>query len=332
MRYCDHCENEQPTTEVEKAVRFTFRGKQILIQQRMAICSECGQRVYDEELDDAALKQVSNAYAVQYGMTGAQIAAVRAQYGIGIRPFAKILGIGSASISRHEAGDLPSEKHLEIYRQLQLNPQSILNYHQLNKSKLTPREQKQLETVLEKWQPEEEQDDGGIIESIHKPFEGTEMTGFSLFNLDKFVHMILFYTARGVAKTKLMKLLWYADFIRFKRQIVSISGAAYTRAQFGPVPAEHDMTLAHLKHMGMIDIDERLNDEGWTLLTIKAVHSFDSTMFDPDELRILEEVQERFADYGSRRISDYSHEELAWRETLDGKPISYTYAAALRDL
>ncbi|MBP1990578.1 Panacea domain-containing protein [Paenibacillus eucommiae] len=127
------------------------------------------------------------------------------------------------------------------------------------------------------------QSDEEIIEAIYRPHDFTEMAGYSEFSLDKFLHMILYFTRRGVQKTKLMKLLWYSDFLYFKRQSVSISGATYCRRKFGPVPKDHDMTLAHLQHMNIIEVDETLYDDRITM-TVIAKEPFDSTLFTEDEI------------------------------------------------
>jgi hypothetical protein len=183
------------------------------------------------------------------------------------------------------------------------------------------------------WTIESIQSDEEIIEAIHRPYESIELTGYLSFNLEKFVHMVLFFTRDGVAKTKLMNLLWYADFTKFKRQTVSISGAVYTRLSFGPVPKDHEIILAHLQHMNTIRIEEMLlNDEGWTLMTVKALQEFDPSYFDVHELEILREIQYAFRNYGSRKISDYAHQERAWIETPSEHPIDYNYATDLREL
>ncbi|CAM4421056.1 DUF4065 domain-containing protein [Paenibacillus alkaliterrae] len=339
MRYCDECGAEGPSTTIERPKTFTVRGKEIEIQQTIAVCDK-GHKVYDEELDNASILLATHKYAEQYGMPAEQIHAVRQQYGIGYRPFAKIIGIGSASLRRHESGELlPSETHLDIYKRLQADPGMIHKYYQRHKGKLSTREQKQAENVLASWQAstsltiESIQSDEEIIEAIHRPYESTELTGYLSFNLEKFIHMVLFFTRDGVAKTKLMKLLWYADFMKFKRQTVSISGAVYERLPFGPVPKDHEITLAHLQHMNVIRIEETIiNDEGWTMMSVKASQQFDPSYFDVHELDILREIEYAFRNYGSRKISDYAHQERAWIETPSEHPIDYKYATDLREL
>lgn len=57
--------------------------------------------------------------------------------------------------------------------------------------------------------------------------EATELSSYGDFSLEKFIHLILYFATNGMLKTKLMKLLWYSDFLYFKRQTVSITGTTY---------------------------------------------------------------------------------------------------------
>ncbi|GFZ86933.1 hypothetical protein GCM10008018_36300 [Paenibacillus marchantiophytorum] len=344
FKYCDECDKEHLSEELIVPKTVKVQGKEINVELTKLICKECGNEVSDESYMNTQLKKIHDTYVDLYGIPVDEIRNVRIQFkGLGLRPFAKILGIGSASVSRHEAGDLPSDKHVAIYRELQEEPRRIFEYFSNNKHELSPRELKKTEEILNAWQLEQGgkneqyvefmQDDEEIIESIYKPFERTQLSGYLPFNLEKFVNMVLYFTNNGgVNKTKLMKLLWYADFLKFKRHTTSMSGAVYTRFPFGPVPKDHEITIAHLKHMDVIDIEETLiNDEGWTKMTVRANQEFDPSLFSPAEIGILEEVKSVFRDFGSRRISDYSHEELAWKETREEQPIDYKYAKDLRE-
>ncbi len=343
MEFCDHCNHERAYETKKKTGTYTVKGREIEATYDVAICAECGHEMDVEEIEAAAMRVVTDQYALQYGMPTIETRAVREQYkGLGVRPFAKLIGIGSASVSRIEAGELPSEKQLRIYQDLKADPSRILAYFEANKTTLSPRELKKTQSILDGWnaektgerivRPELGQDDEEIIESIYKPYEQTELSGFTPFNLEKFQHMVLYFAKEGVNKTKLMKLLWYCDFVNFKRISASISGAAYVRLKFGPVPKDHEIMLAHLQHMAAIDIEETvLNEEGWTLMTVNARQSFNSELFEANELAVLNEVESKFRSFTSRQISEYSHQERAWIETPEHEPIDYSFATDLRE-
>lgn len=55
--------------------------------------------------------------------------------------------------------------------------------------------------------------------------------------------MVIFFTYHGVLKTKLMKLLWYTDFLMYKKYKKSISGISYLKYKYGPVPKKFNSML-----------------------------------------------------------------------------------------
>lgn len=337
---CDACNRDCLIEEVEKEEEIVIRGKIIKTPITILVCKECGAEVFDEELANKALKKLNDKYIELYGMSVEEIKSVREQFvGLGQRAFAKLLGIGSASVIRHETGEIPSEKHLEIYRKLKDNPKLIFEHYKENSSKLTKRELKKVDQILASWQeeggvdePSYIEDDEGIIEAIHRPLQGSIFSGYKNFDLDRFINMILFFSKEGVAKTSLMKLLWYSDCIYFKRQTLSISGAVYTRKKFGPVPKDHDVLLAHLQRMEIIEIDEEvINEQGWTKITVKAKREFDKDLFKLNEFDVLTLVKDVLGPMGSREISDYSHKERGWIETEEEQPIKYSFANELNE-
>ncbi|CAH1213289.1 hypothetical protein PAECIP111893_03663 [Paenibacillus plantiphilus] len=334
INYCESCHTEHTYTIKKELQLFRFREQDIELERRIAFCNHCGSLIDVEELESETMVNVARMYTEKYGLTSLEIQNVRQQYKLGVRPFAKLLNIGSASVTRYESGSLPQATHLELYKRLQQHPHVILEFFNRNKGSLSSRELKMVEASLDAWTMAEQsfQTDEQIIESIYRSHEVTDLAGYSDFSLEKFIHMILYFATNGVLKTKLMKLMWYSDFLYFKRQTVSITGATYVKYPYGPVPKDHEIALAHLQHMNVIEVDERTNDEGWTMMMIQSSEPFDSTIFSDDELKTMQEIEAHFRDYGSRKISEYAHNEIGWLETVDKQPISYRYAEKLREL
>ncbi|QDH19540.1 type II TA system antitoxin MqsA family protein [Saccharibacillus brassicae] len=333
MNYCEICGTQHNYTIKNESHVFNFRGQKIGVERRVAFCNNCNSLIDVEELENETMAKVVQIYSEQYGMTSLEIKNVRKQFNLGIRPFAKLLNIGSASVSRYESGSLPQATHLEIYKRLKDHPHAILELLNTNKNLLTPRELQMVEKSLQAWSiPKQSfQTDEQIIESIYMHGEGTELTGYNDFSLDKFINMILYFTSNGVLKTKLMKLMWYSDFLFFKRQTISITGTTYVKYPYGPVPKDHDVALAHLQLMNAIEIDELTNDDGWIMMKVRASEPFDSTVFSEEELNTLAEVADFFREYGSIKISDYAHNEKGWSDTEEKQTISYIYAEELHE-
>jgi uncharacterized phage-associated protein len=147
--------------------------------------------------------------------------------------------------------------------------------------------------------------------------------------------MIVFFVERlRPSRTKLNKLLWYADFLAFKRQSVSLSGTPYLRFQYGPVPEQYERLVAEVVSDGLVTEVADEGGESQQAGQRPAAHletriRFDASMFSAEERAVLETVRERFADLGAAQIRDISHEERAWRETPEKQLIPYALAADL---
>ena len=106
--------------------------------------------------------------------------------------------------------------------------------------------------------------------------------------------MIKFFAKGGVLKSKLCKLIFYADFKCFKDYAVSISGAKYAHAHHGPVPDNYEHYFATLIHdekairIEEIDYGDYLGEKFYSEVEL------DLSVFSDDELEVLLKVKKLF--------------------------------------
>ncbi|MGL4947723.1 MAG: Panacea domain-containing protein, partial [Cetobacterium sp.] len=158
------------------------------------------------------------------------------------------------------------------------------------------------------------------------------ITGNMILNLQKIENMILYFlkNCKNVYKTKLNKLMWYADFKNYQKNDESITGLAYIHKPFGAVPIGIDEML---KCFESIEIEEKEDEEkGYTYFDIKPLRDSDLTIFTLDELETLKSISNKFKDFGNKEISDYMHLETAYIETLDNERIEYEFARELKTI
>ncbi len=165
---------------------------------------------------------------------------------------------------------------------------------------------------------------------IYGSYPPDVFSGYKRFELEKFFEAIKFFCFQDrVFKTKLMKLLFYADFSHFKKYSVSITGARYARLPYGPVPDQFEKWLAFLT----LDDTSVRNEEEWTNDCPGEVYVCDISptlaIFSPSELRILAAVKENFQRYTAKRISEISHNESGYQQTENARLIPYSYAEEL---
>ena len=169
-----------------------------------------------------------------------------------------------------------------------------------------------------------------ITKDVFGSYKADIYSGYKSFELEKFFEAIKFFCFQDrIFKTKLMKLLFYADFGHFKNYSVSITGARYARLPYGPVPDQFERWLVAL----ILDDEGVQKEEVWNVEYPGEVYisniSLDPSIFSTSELRVLASVKEKFKDFTAKQISDISHNEKGYQETENAQLISFNYAAQL---
>jgi uncharacterized phage-associated protein len=145
--------------------------------------------------------------------------------------------------------------------------------------------------------------------------------------------MIVFFTEKLEPwKTKLNKLLFYADFIMHKQSGFSMSGVQYRAIPMGPVPNNFNSIFEYLANKDELDIHYTNFADGGTGEQFKPNQNkrFNKELFTEDELHILDLVAERFKNTSTNEIIEISHKEKAWIENnTERNLIDYNYSFEL---
>ena len=159
--------------------------------------------------------------------------------------------------------------------------------------------------------------------------EGTVFTGYRAFSLEKMAAMVSYMAGRSsdLYKTKLNKLLFYADFVNFYRRGMSISGSTYVHLPYGPVPDGYEETLETLNHYGVIDISKQNSAD----LVVSGDNSA-TDFLTPEEKGTLDWVLDSFGAMSAGQLTEFSHRERAYKDTRAGEEIAYEYAKFLAKL
>jgi hypothetical protein len=81
-----------------------------------------------------------------------------------------------------------------------------------------------------------------------------------------------------------------------------------------------------LEKRGIVTAEIEQLENGYEKHLLKAGNVKIESTLTPQELLVLEEVNKKFASFGSKQIADYSHNERGYKETKQGDIISYAYA------
>jgi putative zinc finger/helix-turn-helix YgiT family protein len=325
--FCPNCEKESPLLVVRKAEDFNVRGEIINVEVEFYQCQECG-----EEFE--ASNSVIDPYEIAYreyrarkGMLQPEdIRDFRIKRGLTQKEFSDLLGIGIATLNRYENGALQSEAHDRAIK-LAVEPRNFLSLISNSQGILSDSKKQKIISQLAE---ETEVSWLEITKDVFGNYNADLYSGYKKFDLAKFFEAIKFFCFQErIFKTKLMKLLFYADFGHFKKYSVSITGARYARLPYGPVPDQFERWLAAL----ILDDNGVRKEEEWIQDFPGEVYvgntSPDLSIFTPSELRVLATVKEVFQDFTAKKISDISHTERGYQETETACLIPYSYASEL---
>jgi putative zinc finger/helix-turn-helix YgiT family protein len=327
--FCPNCEKDTKQKFMDKVEEISIRGEMMPIHMEYYHCEECGEDFEIPRPDYDPLDAAYREYRNRKGMVQPEeIKKTRKELGLTQKELSKILGIGIATLNRYENGALQSEAHDQAIR-LSMQPANMLQILE-NKPELLSESTRN--RVIQHIQ-DEDHDCGDLLEEAIEQFGSYSpdlLSGFIRFNANKLFQAIKFFCYQDrVTKTKLNKLLFYADFKHFKDKGVSISGARYAHAYYGPVLHNFDTWLTAISEWDkQISIDEQLF--GDMVGEVYTSRQPDWSVFSTSELAVLAFVKDNFQKYSAGQIRDFSHQEIGYRNTKDGEIISYQYAQELQ--
>lgn len=318
---CDFCNSSNTYINEHKHV-YNIKGEEITFSSLRKFCSNCNKLVYDSELDDIASKKAIEIYNKKFGVTKEQILNLREKYNLSQQMFSKIIGCAKKTLISYEKGtSIPNDNYLIIIKSLISKPDTIITLIEANKDQFDEEEYLKIRDKLNIFYV----NNNTKQLFLNDEFKPSEFNGYTKLNKDKIINMILFFADNCVFKTKLLKEMFYADFLYYKKTATSITGLEYAKLGFGPVPDGFEDILNNCTKDKKIDYQiEFINNYETHNITSKI--KVNKNIFTKKEFEILNKVKEYFQNYTSSDIVVFSHKEKAFTESEFYKKISYDYA------
>ena len=92
-RYCAECNKNVDVILSKKKINLHVKGIEVSIDADILVCKECGEEVWDKDIDDRVMRELYAKYRLTKGLLlPEEIKNIRSQYGVSQVVFAKILG------------------------------------------------------------------------------------------------------------------------------------------------------------------------------------------------------------------------------------------------
>lgn len=304
----------------------TVRGMDISVTKTVQVCRCCGARFLDgKDLDFLDIAYAE--YRQRMGMlTPDEIRDWRASLNLTQPEVTALLGWGGATLGRYENGALQSAAHERQLREL-MEPATLIE--RVRASAIADHKKQE---ITEKLANPAIADQLFSLVSLFQGPDDLRYSGKRMMDHARLLAVTLFLAGKGELKTKLNKLLFYADFLAYRERGQSITGLAYARWDRGPVPKHFEMIRSVYEEQAFLAVSEVDFGQGIIGEKIIATVEPDLGCLEPDEISILQTVKTTFQNYGSKKISDISHEEPAWLETAPNALIDFDFAHKLKAL
>ncbi len=148
--------------------------------------------------------------------------------------------------------------------------------------------------------------------------------------VNKFKNVLLYILERcagkpNVSETVLYKLLYFSDFNYYELYEEHLTGAKYRKLPYGPVPHKLDTIIGQMIEKGQLQ-RVKTDYHGYPQIRYLPLEKADLTELRASEKEVIDRVIDQMSDWSATTISDYSHKDLPWEVTDEGKDISYELA------
>lgn len=328
MCYSCMVEHEISIVQVEKCVK--YNEELVNYVATYEYCEETDYLTATEEMIRANDISMKDAYRKQKGlMTSQEIKSLRDRYQISQTDFSMLLGWGGKTITRYESFQVQDAAHDNILKRIQDDPQWFIDL--LNRAQCELPESRYLKYYRAATHMYSQKKNEYTEKMLYAMYAERNITkqdmGNTLLNLNKVVESINYIASCDVASLyslKLMRMLWYADCLNYKRNRQSITGMAYMMRSLGVTPLGYE----YLSALSGVSCEEERFGEGIGYL-FTAVEKTPLNHLSQEELESLECVVEQFKITNNDEMTDIMNKEPAIACSREKDIISYEHAESL---
>lgn len=146
-------------------------------------------------------------------------------------------------------------------------------------------------------------------------------------NLEKFKEVLLYILNKvgsksNIGETVIYKLLYFIDFDFYEKYEEQLIGAKYMKNKYGPTPVEFKKIVDKMSKDNEIE-KVKSNFFAYPQTKYLPLRKPDLSKLKAHEIEVIDNVLNKLSDMNATQISEYSHNDVPWLTTEDGKVIEY---------
>ncbi len=151
-----------------------------------------------------------------------------------------------------------------------------------------------------------------------------ELKNQEMPNYAKYKQMILAFLRSGgvIPKTKLAKLLYFADFGWFYYNLKSMSGMKYRKMQYGPVSDVCFSIIDEMFEKGEIDIDQT-KDGAMLISQTRSGAMIPLSEISKKEEELIKNIEKKWKNKKTNEIVDFTHKQFPYLYAKENEIVSY---------
>ena len=126
----------------------------------------------------------------------------------------------------------------------------------------------------------------------------------------------------NVGEAVLHQLFYFIDFDYYEKFEENLMGETYIKDDYGPTSVNLTRILRCLEEEGAVRKTEGIHLNGSQKRYVTTGRP-KTDLLRPRDFEHIEQVLDRFSDMSIAELSEYSHNDIPWKSTRDGKPIPY---------
>lgn len=330
---CDRVHNLEKRKRITQAI---VKDETVEYEEIYFLCPLCNEEENEfvpAGLMDENLLRARNAYRKKKSLlTSEEIINIRSYYGLTQSEFSALLGWGDVTVTRYETRTIQDETYDYIMRMVFENPMFAMECLDKHKDRFSAEKYDRIRVSI----ADKVEKVGTLflkkqeINSLYVNFNTeNNLNGYKLLDIEKLENVMVYFAqfVDNLYKVKLMKLLWYTDFIHFKKYGKSVTGLVYRHMPLGALPVAYDEIIS----LPALKVEEEIiRDE--ICYRIYPNKEVNISVFLLEELDVLMLVATTFKHYKTKEIIDYMHKEKAYTETIPNQIIPYSLAKQLNKL